>query len=102
MISDKISYTARLSRWECLVNKDVLIKDTIFLLQIKLSGCPMQLCSYPNVFSKKLFLITKNKETPVQVFSCEFCEIFKNNFFVEHLWATASKNIFLTLEENLL
>ena len=42
MISDKISYTARLSRWECLVNKDVLIKDTIFLLQIKLSGCPMQ------------------------------------------------------------
>ena len=25
------------------------------------------------------------------MFSCEFCEIFKNNFFTEHLWATASK-----------
>ena len=25
------------------------------------------------------------------MFSCEFCEIFKNNFFIEHLWATASK-----------
>ena len=21
--------------------------------------------------------------------SCEFCEIFKNNFFAEHLWTTA-------------
>ena len=25
-----------------------------------------------------------------QVFSCEFCEIFKNTFFTEHLWTTAS------------
>ena len=26
------------------------------------------------------------KETPAQVFSCEFCEISKNTFFIEHLW----------------
>ena len=26
------------------------------------------------------------KETLAQVFSCEFCEIFKNTFFVEHVW----------------
>ena len=31
------------------------------------------------------------KETLAQVLSCEFCEIFKNTFFTEHLWATASK-----------
>ena len=30
------------------------------------------------------------KETPTQVFSCEFCDIFKNNFFTEHLPATVS------------
>ena len=24
-----------------------------------------------------------------QVFFCEFCEIFKNIFFTEHLWTTA-------------
>ena len=24
------------------------------------------------------------------MFSCEFCEISKNNFFAEHLWTTAS------------
>ena len=25
-----------------------------------------------------------------QVFFCDLCEIFKNSFFTEHLWATAS------------
>ena len=25
------------------------------------------------------------KETPIQVFSCEFCELFKNTYFKEHL-----------------
>ena len=25
-----------------------------------------------------------------QVFSCEFCEISKNTFFIEHVWGTAS------------
>ena len=24
------------------------------------------------------------------MFSCEFCEIFKNIFFIEHLWVNAS------------
>ena len=31
------------------------------------------------------------KETPAEVFSREFCEISKNIFFIEHLWATASE-----------
>ena len=30
------------------------------------------------------------KETLVKVFSCEFCKIFKNIFFKEHFWSTAS------------
>ena len=53
---------------------------------------------------KKLFLnIPQNsqesncarvkKETLAQVFSCEFCEIFKNTFFIEHLRTTASKKL---------
>ena len=32
-----------------------------------------------------------NEETLTQVFSCEICEIFKNTFFAEHLWTTASR-----------
>ena len=38
---------------------------------------------------QSLFNLVK-KETLVQVFSCEFCEIFKNTFFTEPLLATAS------------
>ena len=30
------------------------------------------------------------KETLAKMFSCEFCEIFKNILFMEHLRATAS------------
>ena len=30
------------------------------------------------------------KETQAQGFSCEFCEISKKTFFIEHLWTTAS------------
>ena len=30
------------------------------------------------------------KESPTQVFSCEFCETFKNTIFTKHLRATAS------------
>ena len=38
-----------------------------------------------------LFLVKPlKKETLAQVFSCEFCEIFKSTFFTEHLRATAS------------
>ena len=31
------------------------------------------------------------KGTLAQVFSCEFCEIFENTLFTEHVWTTASK-----------
>ena len=31
-----------------------------------------------------------DKETLAQVFCCEFCEISKNIFFTEYLWATVS------------
>ena len=36
--------------------------------------------------------VLRKKETLTRVFSCEFCEIFKNTFFTEHLWTTASKH----------
>ena len=26
------------------------------------------------------------KKSPTQVLSCEYCEIFKNSFFIEHFW----------------
>ena len=43
------------------------------------------------------------KEVLAQVFPCEFCKIFKNTFFTEHVWATAFAHVmnlllFLILE----
>ena len=38
--------------------------------------------------SKRVYFY--EKETPAQVFSHEFCNIFNNIFFKEHLWTTAS------------
>ena len=35
-------------------------------------------------------LFFNKKETLAQVFSCDFCEISKNPFFIEHLGTTAS------------
>ena len=29
------------------------------------------------------------KETVTQIFSCEFCKVYKNTFFTEHLRTTA-------------
>ena len=43
-----------------------------------LQNCRPQACNF-----------IKN-DTLAQVFSCENCEISKNTFFTEHLWATAS------------
>ena len=40
------------------------------------------------------------KETLVQVFSCEFCEISKTAFFKEHVWATAFLNTLTQINSN--
>ena len=38
------------------------------------------------------------REALVQMFSCEFCEIFKNTFLIENLQATASGNCYHKIE----
>ena len=39
------------------------------------------------------------RKTPRQMLSCEICEIFKNNYFEEHLWPSASK-LYLKRDSN--
>ena len=47
-------------------------------------------------FNQACNFITKGnfitKETPTQVFSCEFYEVFKSNFFIEYLWGSTSES----------
>ena len=47
----------------------------------------------PNTFNfiKKEARNFIKKETLVQVFPCEFCQISRTTFFTEHLWTTASE-----------
>ena len=47
-----------------------------------------------------LLLINFIKKTPTQVFSCKYCEIFKNTYLKEHLRITASTS-FVTRDEEL-
>ena len=61
-------------------------------------GCPLKKVfleisqnSQENTCARVSFYLNCKKETLAQVFSCEFCEISKNTFFIEHLRATASK-----------
>ena len=63
----------RNSHWRCSIKKDVLKNFT------KFTGKVPESCNFIK------------KETLAQMFSCEFCEIFKNTFFTEHLWTTASE-----------
>ena len=65
-------------------------------------------CDYqqqiPGSAEKKYFLSQKSRRShrrcsgkegllgPSQVFSCEYCEIFKNTYFEKHLWTAASEN----------
>ena len=75
---------SRSSHRRCSVNKDVLKNFANFTGK--------HLCW--SLFNKVTYLKACNfiKKTPTQVFSCEIREIFKNNYFEEHLRTTASEN----------
>ena len=71
------------SRRRCSL-KNVVLKNSI-----KFTG--KNLCQ--SLFFNKVSCAAGNfikKETLAQVFSCEFCKIFKNNFFTEDFRETAS------------
>ena len=80
---DKQNHTEAVT-WRCSVKKGVLRNFK------KFAG--KRLCK--NLIFNKVARIRpanfSKKDTLAQVFSCEFCEISKNTFSVEHLWVTAS------------
>ena len=36
--------------------------------------------------------VKEDMQRPLQIFSCEYCEIFINTYFEKHLWTAASEN----------
>ena len=67
---------SRSSHQRCSLRKDVLRNFAKFK--------DKHLCL--SLFFNSNFI---KKESLAQIFFCEFCEISKNTFFTEHLWATA-------------
>ena len=81
----------RSSHWRCSVKNGVLRNFA------KFTGKP--LCQ--SFFFNKVASIACNfikKETLALVFSCKFYETSKNTFFKEHLWATASIMLKVTVK----
>ena len=62
------------------------IKISVLTNFVKFTG--KGLCQ--SLFFKKVACKFYKKETLAQVFSSEFCKIFKNSFFTEHQRTTAS------------
>ena len=56
---------------------------------LKISQNYQKACVGVSILVKLQASITKDADTPTQVFFAVFCEIFKNNYFVEHLWTAA-------------
>ena len=94
--------------WNYIYNFKIFISRILLIFYIFVTYCVSFLSSslllieqqLPEVFYKKGALTNFakftgkhpcqshffNKRTLAQVFSCEFCKIFKNIFFTEHLW----------------
>ena len=78
---------SRSSHQRCSVKKGVLRNFAKF---IRKHLC--QSISFNEIAGLKVCNFIK-REILAQVFSSEFCEISKNTFLTEHLWATASINL---------
>ena len=79
--------------------------DTLRIFSLIVIGCCSKAClrsSHRRCFVRKPVLRCFAKFTGkhlgqtllqalVQVFSCKFCEIYKNTFFTDHIWTTASE-----------
>ena len=72
-----------------LLYKRVSIKELFLKIRYIHRKTPVLESLFNKAFIKiKLFI--KIKQTPIQVFSREYCEIFKNTYFEEHTRTTAS------------
>ena len=74
------SHIIRSSRPEVFCKRGVLSNFT------KFTGKHLCQSLFLNKFPGLRPATLLKKETLAQVYSCEFCEISKNTFFIEHLW----------------
>ena len=88
--NSNISKTVRVNVTFAEAATGAVLKEKLFLEILKNSQ--ENTCARISFFNKVAGLRPANfikKETLSQLFSCEFCEISKNTFFKEPLWATS-------------
>ena len=72
----------RSSHGRCFIKKPIFKDFAIFTRK--------HLCWSLFLIKQQGFRSAKKKQTPAQVFSCDYCNIFKNTFFEEHLLTCVS------------
>ena len=110
-VSFLVKLQAGISHWRCSVKQGVFLKRRAGVSEQAFIDPLQNRCSWIKLTGKNLcwslFLIklqlwepaTLLKKAPTQVFSCEICKLFKNNYFEEHLWTSASK-LYLKRDSN--
>ena len=73
-------------------------KSILFYANEREETAVVQGCSFFNKIAE-LRPATLLKKTLAQVFSCEFCEISKTSFFIEHLWWLLLKKSILSKDD---
>ena len=73
---------------DCCYTQEIMLRSTHRRPSVRKVFSEISQNSQENTCARVSFF---KKETLAQFFSCEFCEISKNNFFMEHLRATASE-----------
>ena len=73
---------------------DTKMKEAATTVLLRKTDVDRNFTKFKGKYLCQSFFFNKNftkKETLVQVFSGEFCEISNNTFFTEHLWTAATK-----------
>ena len=63
---------------------------TTHLEQFDTIYAPQEILHGKKKYYMVIYVNLIENETLAHVFSCEFCKMFENSFFTEHLWVTTS------------
>ena len=87
----KINRPKYLFLW-CLFFSDKWVQKRVYGNAKEFFPCDFMKASQTNHYYTTCVQLYQ-KVTPTQVFSYEFCKIFKNTYFVKHFWTAASERL---------
>ena len=73
---------ANMNNYKQFYQTQTQIRVSHFIASLHLPEAVFQRCSVKKVFCKEGAKVSQNLHKT----TCEFCDIFKNTFFIEHFW----------------